>query len=705
MKILVTGASGFLGGHVCELLIERGHDPRGMVRPTSRTGLLEKLGVEMAVADLKDPDALARAVEGVEAVVNTASTMSGPPQEYEAATMQGTRALMEAARTAGVGRFVHISSVSVYPLEKTAAEQPIAENEPFEERSLFLTSYVRSKIASDRIAREFAAGEEMGVIILRPGILYGPRGEWKLPRLGYALGRRRVLVVGRGKITLPVCYVKNCAAAALRGIEAEDVSDGVFNIVDDEAFTQLEYLRRLKRDVRPRLRIHRVPYWLMRALGACIGVGTRLLGRPSPIHPVVLKQCVTPTWYSNSRAKEILGWRPVAGKEEALAETMRDFARRESLSRRATLKALREPLSPEPALSSCIIGGGAIAQEHLRVLKTMPNAKPLAVCDLQLEAARQTAAQWGVPHAYADAAKMLREQSPDIVHVVTPPQSHLELSRMALEGGAHVLVEKPMALDAAEAHQMAGIARERGLKLCVDHNHLYDPTMVKARRFIESGAIGDVIWVESYYGFNLADNPTSRYMLPGGEKHWTFDIPGGLYQNLAPHPLCLALELLGEPDEVHTCARYGKVLPHAPTDELRVMLETPEACGMVTVSIAASPRMQWLNIYGTGGMLFVDLLNKWVVRQSTVRGVPKPVARALLNLRQAATVGLGTLGGMLKVACRKWTPYDGMQVLVREFYRAVQLDKEPPVTAREGVEVMEVMDRIWRSVGDEKLHR
>jgi len=102
---------------------------------------------------------------------------------------------------------------------------------------------------------------------------------------------------------------------------------------------------------------------------------------------------------------------------------------------------------------------------------------------------------------------------------------------------------------------------------------------------------------------------------------------------------------------------------------------------------------------------FVALLNQWGTTESVVRGLPKAISRALMNVKHGLTVLGGTVSAMFKVLGRKWTPYKGMEYLIKEFYRAVQADEEPPVTAEEGIQVMEVMDRIWRSVGDEKLQR
>jgi predicted dehydrogenase/nucleoside-diphosphate-sugar epimerase len=701
--VLITGASGFLGGHLTELFLDAGYRVRALVRPTSRTQQLEAAGVELVEGDLKDHVSLRRAVEGMDIVVHAASTMAGVPAEYVEATVNGTRALIEAAEQEGVRRFVYVSSIAVH--EMNGSDRRITEETPYESDPRFLSNYVTSKIGAEEAVFEAAERGRLEAVVIRPGLMYGPGGKWNVSRMGYAVGRKRYVVIGNGRNELPVCYVRNCAGAILKAAEADDHSGEAFNIVDDERFTQIEYLRRLRDDARPYLKINRVPYILARTVALCGETMGKLLHLPWPIRTPYLIGCHRRLDYSNRKARTELDWEPGTDKEAALAETMRYYAESEKLSRRARPEALGRPVPGAPPVRACIIGGGMIGREHLKILRGMKNAEVLAVCDLDEEAARELAAEHDVPASYADAAAMIESEAPDVVHILTPPQSHAALAEIAIRHGCHVLVEKPMTLDAPEAERLAELAREKGVKLGVDHNKLYDPVTMKARRLVESGAVGKVLWVESYCGFDLGSNPASRYMVPGGGDHWTFGIPGGLYQNLAPHPLCLALELLGEPAEIHTCARYGKVLPHAPTDELRVMLETPEAGGVVTISIAASPRVEYLKIYGTRMIVFVDLLNQWVISESVMRGMPKAISRALMNVKHGLTMLVGTAGGMLKVLRKKWTPYKGMDYLLREFYRAVQADEAPPVTAEEGVQIMRVMDKIWRSVGDEKLHR
>jgi predicted dehydrogenase len=176
-------------------------------------------------------------------------------------------------------------------------------------------------------------------------------------------------------------------------------------------------------------------------------------------------------------------------------------------------------------------------------------------------------------------------------------------------------------------------------------------------------------------------------------------MPGGLYQNLAPHPLSVALDLLPQPSVSQAQAHRSRLVQHQPTDELRFMLESGNSGGLVSVSLVGAPRFQYMTVYGTKMAVTVDFLNKWMICQRSLRGIPKPISRAITNLQHGTTVLWKTFTGMVKVLCKRWSPYEGMDLLIREYYAALQEGREPPVTAEEGIAVMEIMDRVWEIIG------
>jgi len=701
--VLITGASGFLGSHLTELFIKAGYKVRAFVRRTSKTNFLEHDNVKIIYGDMKDHLSLSQAVRGVNIIIHAASAMDGSLEEFRKVTVEGTHALLTSADNAGVRRFVYISSIQVLKMQKHYDNSLVAENAPYEDSPYFRNSYVIAKQEAEQLVLEFAQRCKMEIVVLRPGILYGPRCNWNISRLGFRIGRK-FFIIGNGQYRIPVCYVRNCAIAVLIAAERSQVNPGPFNVVDDDRFTQIEYLRLIQKKAMPTLKIILMPYTIARVLvwlGSIIG---RLFHLRFPIQPSQIISCHRRLEYSNTKARTILGWRPLVPKEIALEETMNFYANQKCISRRANFRVVGKFQDGKYPLKTCIIGCGNIAEQHMKILAKMKNVEVKGICDKNQKASAVFANRFGVSHSYTNAEVMLHNEIPDVVHVLTPPQSHAYYSELSIAKGCHVIVEKPIALNASEARRMADLAAKRGKHLCVDYNHLYDPIMIKARALIESGSLGDLIWVDSYYGVNLSCNPQERYQRIGKEMHWAFQLPGGLYQNFASHPIYLALEFLGRPTEVSAHARWKRVLSNMPTDELRILLKTKEASGLVTISFAASPRLHYLYMLGTKGALFVDLWNKWVVPFLSIRGVPQSAAQLIMNFRHAGTIYLGTARRILgKVLDKPWTTYEGMEVLVREFYGALQEDREPPVKMEEAIAVMEIMDRTWKLIGDEAI--
>jgi dTDP-glucose 4,6-dehydratase len=178
-RVLVTGAAGFIGSHLAEELVRRGAEVRGFVRYTStgRWGWLDDSelsgDMEVVAGDIRDPETLAGAMDGVEVVFHLAALIAIPysyvtPLAYVRTNVEGTTNVLEAARAAGVGRVVHTSTSEVYG---TARSVPISEAHPLQGQS----PYSASKIGADKIAESFHAAYELPVVILRPFNTFGPR--------------------------------------------------------------------------------------------------------------------------------------------------------------------------------------------------------------------------------------------------------------------------------------------------------------------------------------------------------------------------------------------------------------------------------------------------------------------------------------------------------------------------------------------------
>ena len=329
-----------------------------------------------------------------------------------------------------------------------------------------------------------------------------------------------------------------------------------------------------------------------------------------------------------------------------------------------------------------VVGGGIIAATHVPYIRRA-GGEVVGVADVSLVRANELADRFAVRNVYRTVAELIDVERPDVVHVLTPPHTHAEVAIEALERGVHVLVEKPMANTSTEVDAMTQAAHRGGAVLVVDHNRLFDPVMLEARRLVAEGVLGELVGVESFQSGTASERP------------WLDRLPGGGIGDLVPHPLYLQLAFLGRVHDMHvmTSAGGGRL------EEVRVLMKGGDGVsGVLTISTRAFPHLNTLKLYGTHMTVEVNLNNMTLVRRRDYRA-PKVVAKSLPNLdeawslvRQTAVNTINFLGGRVRY-------YPGMGTLIDRFYTALRSGGPAPVAISEGAEVVRVTEEIWRLAG------
>lgn len=220
ITVLVTGATGFLGAHLCRALLERGYRVRAFHRPTSSPRLLSGLEVEHATGDLTQPESLAAALEGVQTVFHTAAWMGGrdPTGQQYAVTVEGTRNVLQQARRAGVERLVYTSSFAALgvpaPGAGHASPPPrgmwVDENHTWNFRPDFSAFGYAKYLAEQEVQRAVAQG--LDAVIVNPGLIFG-RGDI------YRSASSLINLVAERRLTVATTGGVNC-------VHIDDVVDG-----------------------------------------------------------------------------------------------------------------------------------------------------------------------------------------------------------------------------------------------------------------------------------------------------------------------------------------------------------------------------------------------------------------------------------------------------------------------------------------------
>jgi nucleoside-diphosphate-sugar epimerase len=323
VRVLVTGASGLLGSGVATALRDRGDDVTVLQRRSAALG-----GVREVLGDVADPDAVRAAVFGQDAVVHLAAkvSMTGPWRDFAATNIGGTANLLEASRSAGVGRFVQVSSPSVAhggaSLQGAAAE-PAA---PGSARG----RYARSK-ATAELAALGADGPGFAVVAVRPHLVWGPGDTQLVGRIVERARTGRLAIVGDGTALIDTTYVDNAVEALVAALDRAAAAHGQALVVTNgEPRPVGEVLTRLclAAGVEPPQR--HVPFRVARVAGALVEVAWSASRRSAepPMTRFLAEQLATAHWFDQRRTREVLGWSPRVGLAEGFARLAAWYATR-----------------------------------------------------------------------------------------------------------------------------------------------------------------------------------------------------------------------------------------------------------------------------------------------------------------------------------------------------------------------------------------
>ncbi len=321
---LVTGASGFIGGHLAQRLLDEGMQVRGLVRHTSDTSQLEQLNVEIAVGDLTSARSLARATDGCRYVFHCGALVSdwATTQEITRTNVEGTRNLLDAAAAASVARFIHFSSTDVYGYPGGAGI-----DETFSPQG-FANWYSQSKRVAESHVRRAQEERGLDTVVLRPATVYGPRSVDVVGEIAKGIYTGKMLLVDRGRAVAGLVYIDNLIDAAVLALRHDGASGHAFNVSDGLDVTWREFTDGLARGLgRPQVRWS-IPYHVANGIGFALEHGYRAVRRTTGITspPLLSRQAVhvmgRPQDFSARKARELLGWEPQVGYEAGLEKTL-----------------------------------------------------------------------------------------------------------------------------------------------------------------------------------------------------------------------------------------------------------------------------------------------------------------------------------------------------------------------------------------------
>lgn len=523
MKILITGAAGFIGVRLVDRLLKDGHEVVALVRVPRGELKRPRPGLSVLRGDMTDPGSLERAVPGCHVVVHLANATAVTDWDRaRAINVQGTRSLLEAAKRAGVGRIVFTSTLSALR-EKRGP-------------------YGQSKLEAEVVVRQSG----LPFVILRPSLVYGAHGIGLVANLAaYLRGLPAVPVIGDGRIELDPIHMTDVNEIIVQCLTRDDVLGKAYDLLGPDRVTFNEFLDRLSAEIGVKKPYVHLPGGPMLIAAR---VATKLLGR-SPITEDNVLGLTSPAAIDHESA-----FRDFPIRWTTLDEGIRDVLEepdpgdeglpatgRAGLPVAPGMRAMARPARP---VRVAVVGLGKLGVAHTAVLSMVPGARLVGLTD-HLPAGGKSLIGMGFRAPfYPTLAELLAGAKPDAVWVCTPPHAHEPVARQCVEAGVAVFIEKPLAQSVESAEKIAELSRRPGARVACGYTLAFWPSFAAAQHAIASGAIGAV-----------KGGRSSMYLSQvfGPQKGWIADPAksgGGVVANVSSHLLFVLRWCLGQPVSV-----------------------------------------------------------------------------------------------------------------------------------------------------------
>ncbi len=321
-----------------------------------------------------------------------------------------------------------------------------------------------------------------------------------------------------------------------------------------------------------------------------------------------------------------------------------------------------------------------MGMHHLRAINQQENCSVVALVDPVVNREDLGELIAATTNLYKSPEEMFAAEQPDVVHIVTPPDSHASLALLSLENDASIYVEKPFALVAKEAAEVLALAKQKKLKVCAAHQVLFQPAGQKYQTYMEF--IKKIIHIESYFSFKTVRGSIS---------------PVNQILDILPHPVYLMLNAFryaegseGKPD-IEMIANYVD-----PLGEIRVIFRSGSTTGLLIVSLNGRPVESYLRVVGSNGSINADFVLSGVSKHlgpgaSAIAAVLQPFSLAFSKI-------FGTISSILKILLKKHKSYAGLAEVLEKFYTSIRNDSNSPVEDEDIFETVAICEKIGKEL-------
>jgi polyketide synthase len=318
-RVLVTGANGFIGSHIVKKFIAEGDEVVSLVRATSDISLIKECNSILCTGDITNPESLNKSLQKINIVIHVAGLASdwGPYSDFERINLEGTKNLLQAASSAGVHRFVHISSVAPHGFgRRDVREDDSMPQSPF--------AYVETKRLAEKAVFDFAASSDMEVTAIRPGNVFGPDDHTFIDQYLAAICEGKIALINGGRAWTCPTYIGNLVDAVWLVSRSEGAVGQAFLITDGLEIDWLRFTTDFARALGKKDKFISVPYGFVLIIATLMEKIYQLFKADNP--PLLTRYRIMnggrDYHFSIDKAREILGYNPRISFDEAVKETV-----------------------------------------------------------------------------------------------------------------------------------------------------------------------------------------------------------------------------------------------------------------------------------------------------------------------------------------------------------------------------------------------
>lgn len=316
LTALVTGANGFTASYVCKQLLNKGYRVRGLVRKNSNMSLIHGLPIELHFGDLAVDQDFTKIMQGVDTVFHIAAAyrVENVPRKYFwDVNVEGTRKLLKAAKSSGVKKFVHSSTVGV---------QGNIKNPPAKEEDAYNPGdyYQESKVDGEKLVLDFYKKENFPITIVRPVGIYGP-GDTRFLKLFKHIYHGKFRMIGSGNVLYHLTFVEDLANGFILAAEKKESEGEIFTIGGEGYLTLSELVEKIAKVLNKPVKKMKIPIWPVWFAGLLCEITCKPFGISPPIYRRRVDFFVKDRAFDISKAKRVLGYSPKVSLDEGVKRT------------------------------------------------------------------------------------------------------------------------------------------------------------------------------------------------------------------------------------------------------------------------------------------------------------------------------------------------------------------------------------------------